>query len=70
MSALNAAYGVSERRPLWKVYALALATMLGAALLALLASVLAVAAPLAAAHLDAPWRSMVGWLRIPGARRP
>jgi YihY family inner membrane protein len=67
VSALNVAYGVSERRPLWKVYALALATMLGAALLALLASVLAVAAPLVAEHLDVPWRSMVGWLRIPAA---
>jgi hypothetical protein len=37
------------------------------ALLALLASVLAVAAPLVAEHLDVPWRSMVGWLRIPTA---
>ncbi len=65
VTALNAAYGVSERRPLWKVYALALATMCGGALLALLASVLAVVAPAAAKHLDASWQPIVGWLRVP-----
>lgn len=65
VTALNGAYGAPERRPLWKVYALALATMLGAALLALLAAVIAVVAPLVAQHLDAFGRPIGAWLRVP-----
>ena len=67
VTALNAAYGVSERRPQWQVYALALATMFGAALLALLASVLGIVAPIAAKHLGVSWQPIVGWLRVPVA---
>ncbi|MCA1825514.1 MAG: YihY/virulence factor BrkB family protein [Gemmatimonadales bacterium] len=67
VTALNSAYGVSERRPRWKVYTMAFAVMLGATLLALLAALLAVVVPIAARQLGASWQPLVGWLRLPVA---
>ncbi len=67
VTALNSAYGVSERRPQWKIYSMALAVMLGAALLTLIAAVVAVAAPIAAGRLGASWQPLVAWLRLPVA---
>ncbi|ADO69644.1 Ribonuclease BN-related protein [Stigmatella aurantiaca DW4/3-1] len=65
MTALNTAYGVTESRPRWKVYGIALGMMLGGALLALLAGLVAVAAPALATRLGQPWMALVGWLRLP-----
>ena len=65
VTALNSAYGVSERRPQWKIYTMAFAVMLGAGLLALVAAVVAVVAPIAAKQLGSSWRPLVGWLRLP-----
>ena len=67
VSALNSAYGVSERRPQWKIYTMAFAVMLSATLMALLAAVLAVVAPFAAKQLGASWQPLIGWLRVPVA---
>lgn len=67
VAALNAAYGVAKRRPQWKLYTMAFAVMSGAALLALLAAVLAVVAPIAATRLGVPQWPLVGWLRVPVA---
>jgi membrane protein len=67
VTALNSAYGVSERRPQWKVYTIAFTVMLGAALLALLAAVVAVVAPIAAKQSGASWQPLVGWQRLPVA---
>ena len=67
VTALNSAYGVSERRPQWKVYSMAFAVMLGAALLALLAALVAVVVPIAAQQLGTSWQPLVGWLRLPVA---
>jgi len=67
VTALNSAYGVSEQRPQWKVYTMAFAVMLGAALLALLAALVAVVVPIAARQLGASWQPLVGWLRLPVA---
>jgi membrane protein len=65
VTALNSAYGVSERRPWWKIYTMAFAVMLGAALLALLAAVVAIVVPIAAKQLGSSWQPLVGWLRLP-----
>ncbi|WP_240359889.1 YihY/virulence factor BrkB family protein [Pyxidicoccus trucidator] len=65
MSALNTAYGVTESRPRWKVYGVALGMMLAGAVLALLAGLLAVAAPALATRLGQPWTMLAGWLRLP-----
>ena len=67
VTALNSAYGVSERRPQWKVYTIAFTVMLGAALLALLAAVVAVVDPIAAKQSGASWQPLVGWQRLPVA---
>jgi membrane protein len=67
VTALNSAYGVSERRPQRKVYTMAFAVMLGASLLALLAAVVAVVAPIAAKQSGTSWQPLVGWLRLPFA---
>lgn len=67
MKALNSAYGVTESRPRWKVYALAFGMMLAAAVLALLAGLTAVAAPVFATWLGEPWTTLAGWLRLPVA---
>lgn len=67
MTALNSAYGVTERRPQWKIYLMAFAVMLSAALLALLAAVMAVVAPIAGRQLGASSQLLVGWLRLPVA---
>jgi membrane protein len=67
VTALNSAYGVSERRPQWKVYTMAFAVMLVAALVALLAAVVAVVTPIAAKQLGTSWQPFVGWLRLPVA---
>jgi membrane protein len=65
MKALNAAYGVPEGRPRWKVYGIALGMMLAGAVLALLAGLVAVAAPALASRLGHPWTTLAGWLRLP-----
>lgn len=65
MKALNTAYGVTEGRPRWKVYGLALGMMLMGAVLALLAGLVAVAAPALATRLGPPWTMLAGWLRLP-----
>ena len=65
MKALNTAYGVTEGRPRWKVYAIALGMMLAGAVLALLAGLVAVAAPALATRLGQPWAMLAGWLRLP-----
>jgi membrane protein len=65
MSALNTAYGVTESRPRWKVYGIALGMMLAGAVLALLSGLVAVAAPAVATWLGEPWTALVGWLRLP-----
>ena len=65
MNALNTAYGVTESRPRWKVYGIALGMMLAGAVLALLAGLLAVAAPALANWLGEPWTTLVEWLRLP-----
>lgn len=65
MTALNTAYGVTESRPRWKVYGIALGMMLAGAILALLAGLVAVATPALATRLGAPWTTLVGWLRLP-----
>ena len=65
MQALNTAYGVTEGRPRWKVYAIALGMMLAGAVLAVLAGLVAVAAPALATRLGEPWTMLVGWLRLP-----
>lgn len=67
ISALNSAYGVTEHRPRWKVYGIALAVMVAGAFLALAAGFLAVAAPALATRLGPPWPSLVGWARLPVA---
>ncbi len=67
MAALNTAYGVKEGRPRWKVYGIALGMVLVGAILALLAGLIAVAAPALATWLGAPWAALVGWLRLPVA---
>lgn len=65
MKALNTAYGVTEGRPRWKVYGIALGVMLAGAVLALLAGLIAVAAPVLATRLGPPWTTLAGWLRLP-----
>lgn len=65
ITALNTAYGVTERRPRWKVYGIALGMMLGGAVLALLAGLLAVVAPALATRLGPPWTMLAGWLTLP-----
>jgi membrane protein len=65
MKALNTAYGVTEGRPRWKVYGIALGMMLAGAVLALLAGLVAVAAPALATRLGQPWTMLAGWLRLP-----
>ena len=65
MKALNTAYGVTEGRPRWKVYGTALGVMLAGAILALLAGLVAVAAPALATRLGSPWTMLAGWLRLP-----
>ena len=67
MKALNSAYGVGESRPRWKVYAIALGMMLAGAVLALLAGLLAVAAPALGTWLGEPWTTLIDWLRLPVA---
>ncbi|WP_241758681.1 YihY/virulence factor BrkB family protein [Pyxidicoccus parkwayensis] len=65
VTALNAAYGVTESRPRWKVLGMALGTVLAGAVLAPLAGLVAVAAPALAARLGSPWAARAGWLRFP-----
>lgn len=65
IKALNTAYGVPEGRPRWKVYGIALGMMLAGAVLALLAGLVAVAAPALATRLGQPWTALAGWLRLP-----
>jgi membrane protein len=67
MKALNAAYGLTESRPRWKIYALAFGMMLAAAVLALVAGLIAVAAPVFASWLGEPWTTLAGWVRLPVA---
>lgn len=65
IAALNTAYGVTESRPRWKVYGIALGMMLAVAVLALLAGLVAVVAPALATRFGPPWTTLVGWMRLP-----
>lgn len=65
ISALNSAYGVAERRPRWKVYAIAFGVMVSGAILALAAGFITLGAPALAARLGAPWPEIVAWTRLP-----
>lgn len=65
MTALNTAYAVTESRPHWKVFGIALGMMLAGAVLAPLAGLVAVAAPALATRLGGPWATLAGWLRFP-----
>jgi membrane protein len=68
VSVLNSAFGVSEERPIWKIYSMAFAVMLGGTFLALLAAVMAVVAPTVAVQLGGfSWHPLIGWLRVPVA---
>jgi len=67
IKALNVAYGVAESRPRWKIYGTALGVVVVGAVLALLAALLTVAAPLLARKLGSPWETLVIWLRLPVA---
>lgn len=67
ISALNTAYDVTEGRPRWRIYGLALGMVLAGAVLALLAGLIAVATPALATWLGEPWKTLVGWLRLPVA---
>ena len=53
MGAMNAAYGVQEGRPAWKLYPLSLLCTLGLALLLIAAAALMIVGPQAVAWLDA-----------------
>ncbi|WP_246357658.1 YihY/virulence factor BrkB family protein [Pyxidicoccus fallax] len=67
ITALNAASGVTESRPRWKVLGMALGMTLAGAVLAPLAGLIAVAAPALASRLGEPWMTLAGWLRFPFA---
>jgi membrane protein len=67
MRALNLAYDVDESRPFWKVRLIAVGTTVGAALLSIAATLLAVAAPAVAAKVGGPVGQVILWLRLPVA---
>jgi membrane protein len=64
MGALNTAYGVEDRRPLWKRRGLAILVTLGAALLVTVASAIAVATPAIAGYFG-PLAPLILWARLP-----
>jgi membrane protein len=65
--ALNSAYGVSESRRAWKIYTIAFVVMLGSSLLAFLAAIMAVVAPIAANKFGVSSQGLIAWLRLPAA---
>jgi membrane protein len=67
MTALNSAYDVPETRPFWKTRAIALGWTLAAAVLVILASVIAIAAPHVAAWIGGPVKIVISVLRWPVA---
>ncbi|XXF80665.1 YihY/virulence factor BrkB family protein [Myxococcaceae bacterium GXIMD 01537] len=67
MRALNAAYGVEESRPYWKVRAIALVSTLLSAGVSILAALAAVATPALGRALGEPFEGIITWLRLPVA---
>lgn len=67
MRALNTTYGVQESRKWWKVRGIALAMTFFAAALALVAALMAVAAPPLAKAIGGPLGSALLWGRLPVA---
>ena len=67
MRALNRVYDTEEGRPFWKTTGLALGITIGGAALMVAASALAVAAPVIAGHLGAPFATILLWARFPVA---
>jgi membrane protein len=67
MRALNVVYDVEESRPFWKVRLIAVATTLGAALISVVATLLAVATPAIADAVGGPVGQVILWLRLPVA---
>ncbi|MBZ4417787.1 YihY/virulence factor BrkB family protein [Myxococcus sp. RHSTA-1-4] len=66
MDALNTAYGVEEKRPLWKLRGIALLVTLGGAVLAIAAALTVVVLPTIAGKLG-PVGPVLTWLRLPFA---
>jgi membrane protein len=67
MNALNTVHGVRERRPFWKVRAVALLTTLFATVGGFVAALVGVAAPAFAKALGPEFALAVTWLRLPVA---
>ncbi|MCE9672690.1 YihY/virulence factor BrkB family protein [Myxococcus stipitatus] len=67
MDALNTAYGVEEKRPMWKLRLIAVSTTLVAAVVAIVAALAAVATPALARKLPDPAATIAQWLRLPVA---
>ena len=67
MRALNVAYDVKEQRPFWKTRGIALLMTLFSGVLALVAGLVAIAAPALAGALGGPIATAVVWLRLPAA---
>jgi membrane protein len=66
-TALNEAYDVREGRPFWKTRGLAILVTLGAAVLVIVASAIAIATPVVAGRLPSFLGAVVLWLRWPVA---
>lgn len=64
-TALNEAYDVTERRPIWKTRGIALGMTLGGAALVIVASLIAIATPHVADWVGGPLRVAILWLRWP-----
>ncbi len=67
MGALNIVYDVEETRPFWKRRGLSLLVTIGAAVLVVIASVIAVAAPVFASLFGSPFDTLILALRLPVA---
>lgn len=65
--ALNATYEVKESRPFWKTQGLAILMTVFAGVLALVAGLVAIAAPTLAGAVGGPMATAVVWLRLPVA---
>jgi len=63
--ALDRAYDVVETRPFWKRRLLALATTLGVGVVALVASLIAIAVPALSRWVGGPLGAALSWIRLP-----
>lgn len=63
--ALDRAYDVVESRPFWKRRLLAIATTIGVGVVALVASLIAIAVPALAHWVGGPIGTALSWLRLP-----